>query len=929
MTPKRSNNNKKDDEDDWEALLEAEITLSNEKVTAETSGTTFGGIVTSNKECDEDKSAIEGTKKVKKKKKKATKKNVKGGEEQSSNSSSPMSAVARRIFEQQQRNAAQEAFFKAAQEKAERETQEEIERETAEIKRIEDEKERKRKARQDKIEKQKANGTFRTKAEKEKAKKAAIRLEQLKALGMGSTGSVASLPSAPRLIAEPNTIPPPIVNPDSSAGSIQAIQMDSESDDDWETAADSIAEEIARVPVGVAVNEEEEDVLEIEKRIELEKLRRIGIERAKRDEDMRVQRNKEEESQRMEIEFNERQILMRREASRERRRVREDAALAARSPKVLRSPISCIMGHVDTGKTKLLDKIRHSNVQEGEAGGITQQIGATAFSKDTLQQQTYSMQKLHPFDVELPGLLMIDTPGHESFTNLRSRGSSLCDIAVLVIDLMHGLEPQTVESLNMLRRLGTPFIVALNKLDRCYGWKSVGNCPSQAALANQDMSTIAEFNSKMNHVVLQLSEQGINAELYWNNKSFDDTISLVPTSAHTGEGIPDLLYNIIIIAQTRKRLVLQAHMKLTCTVLEVKVVEGFGHTIDVVLVNGEICEGDNIVVSTMEGPVLTQVRALVTPPPNRESRVNKDFVHHQFIRGTVGVKIVAADVGRAIAGTTVMVLHPEDDEEEVMEDCQSDLTQLLKSLEMDARGVLVHASTLGALEALLQFLREECEPKIPVSHIVIGPIYKKDIMRAALAHDKGSPEYATILAFDVKVDSDATSMATEMNVRIFSADIIYHLFDQFTVFMNSITAERKADAEKVAVFPCVIKVLPHHIFNKKDPIIMGVQVLEGTLRVGTPLTICSSGFTDIGKVIAIENNQKEVLSAKRGSSVSIKIRNESNPNITYGRHFDDQAPLYSKISRRSIDALKEFFKADVTKEEWHLIIKLKKTFLID
>ncbi len=211
-----------------------------------------------------------------------------------------------------------------------------------------------------------------------------------------------------------------------------------------------------------------------------------------------------------------------------RRRLRLEAKENALSvSKRFRSPIVCVMGHVDTGKTKILDKMRRSNVQDGEAGGITQHIGATQFPADALRRLTSTLLDQFNLECKIPGLLTIDTPGHESFSNLRGRGSSICDIAILVVDIMHGIEPQTAESLRMLRKGKTPFVVALNKVDRCYGWKSHANSPIRKAMAKQEKYTIDEFRDRAKQAILQFNEKGLNAALYWENKSMKDTISLV------------------------------------------------------------------------------------------------------------------------------------------------------------------------------------------------------------------------------------------------------------------------------------------------------------------------------------------------------------------------------------------------------------------
>jgi translation initiation factor 5B len=170
-----------------------------------------------------------------------------------------------------------------------------------------------------------------------------------------------------------------------------------------------------------------------------------------------------------EMAYREMLLAQKRKEGKRRCLAQEEANLAARMRDDLRCLVVVILGHVDIRKLKLLNKIHKTNVKEVEVRGITQQIWATYFEKKTLLAQNARLNESEEFKLTLLGMLMIDTPGHELFMNLRSRGSLLCNVAILVVDLMHGLEQQTIESLQrMLRNCGTPFVVALNKVDRCY-----------------------------------------------------------------------------------------------------------------------------------------------------------------------------------------------------------------------------------------------------------------------------------------------------------------------------------------------------------------------------------------------------------------------------------------------------------------------------
>jgi len=715
----------------------------------------------------------------------------------------------------------------------------------------------------------------------------------------------------------------------------EADEWDADSNEDDDAKFDKLNDKLSSLTSNdepTFSDEEEEDTVGLEKKLEEERLRKLGLERKKREEE---EKKKLEELRAIEEEANMKELMAEqlKLEGKKRREEREAANIAARSRDNLRCPIIVIMGHVDTGKTKLLDNIRRTNVQEGEAGGITQQIGATYFEPSTLLTRCKKLNDTEKLNLTLPGILVIDTPGHESFTNLRSRGSNLCDLAILVIDLMHGLEQQTIESLKMLRSKGTPFVVALNKVDRCYNWKTCTNDPIRDALKVQEEGTVQEFRSRADEAKVQLMEQGVNSNIYWEMGDDDwqssDFVPLVPTSAISGEGVQDILLLLCRMAQEKLWRQLMWCGNLQCTVLEVKAIEGLGMTVDVIVVNGAIREGDKVVLCTMDGPVVSEIRGLLTPPPSREMRVKSDYIHHKEIKGALGVKIIGNGLEKVMAGTPVMVVGPDDEEEDIKAEVMSDLTSLTDSLSVDKKGVMVQASTLGALEALLQFLRVETKPPIPVSSVGIGTVFKKDVTKISIMKEKaGFEEYATILAFDVPVDKDARAAAEEAGVKIFTADIIYHLFDHFTRYVEEISEKRKQDAAAVAVFPSIVKILPQHIFNQKDPIIVGMEVFDGILKVGTPLCVPALGGLNVGTVVSIEQNGKEQQTARKGASVAVKIVNESNPNITYGRQFDSTNMLYSTLTRQSIDALKANFKDTLEKEDWKLVIKLKKVFNI-
>jgi translation initiation factor 5B len=587
---------------------------------------------------------------------------------------------------------------------------------------------------------------------------------------------------------------------------------------------------------------------------------------------------------------------------------------SAKAQTNLRSPIVVILGHVDSGKTSLLDKIRGSAVAKGEAGGITQQIGATFIPGDNIRDMCEKLpeDKNIASKLKLPGLLCIDTPGHESFSMLRSRGSDICDLAILVVDIQKGLQQQTLESIELLRARKTPFVVAITKVDALYSWnKDEANHwnPIQDSLANSGDMVANEFDKLMKHAIASFAEQRLNACAYWENKDQSKYVSLVPLSSKTGEGIPDLMNLVCDLTQSRMDKRLQKSTGFQCTILEVKNLEGHGTTLDVILVNGTIREGDTIVCAGLSGPVVTQVRALLTPPPMRDQRVKTDYVTQKVVHAAMGFKITAPNLSNVLAGSSMYVCGPRDDIEDLKDLAQEDLQNVLSRLDTERNGVFVHASSLGSLEALLVFLRDN---NVPISGFDIGTVHKASITKTSIQLDKKKPEYAILLAFDVKVDPEAQALADKSGVKVFCKDVIYHLHDMCLKHFKEVRDAQKLSAKPV--FPCVVKSMgKNFVFHNTDPVVMGLRVVAGALRVGTPLYIPRDNNLQLGRVTSIKRDNVDVQIANKGDEVSVAIdqKDMHHPPV-FGRQFDDTHEYVSFMNRTNVDTLREFYADEIT-----------------
>ncbi|MHA1129330.1 MAG: translation initiation factor IF-2, partial [Candidatus Helarchaeota archaeon] len=492
----------------------------------------------------------------------------------------------------------------------------------------------------------------------------------------------------------------------------------------------------------------------------------------------------------------------------------------------IRQPIVSVLGHIDHGKTSILDKIRGTGVQRREAAGITQHIGASFLPVETINDICGPLIEKTGFKLQnIKGLLVIDTPGHSAFINLRRRGGAVSDIAILVIDATEGFQEQTFESLRILRERKTPFLISANKIDRIPGWKYYD--PSfLISLKKQAPEVQSTLDDHLYEIVGTLSEEGFQSERFDRVDDFTKTIAIVPTSAKTGEGIPELL--MVLSGLTSQYL--QQRLKTSKgagkgVVLEVKEEPGLGITIDTILYDGILKKGDIIIVGGLRNYIQTKIRAILLPKPLDEIRDPREkFSSINKISAAAGVKIVAPNLDDAIAGGSVLVANSPQQQEIAIRNIESEMKSI--RIDTDSSGVILKADTLGSLEALIDFLRKE---KVQIRKADVGYISKRDVIEAAIVKES-EPLSAVILAFNTKILPDAKEEAFDQKIKIFESDVIYRLIEKYLDWLKLKQDEFKNIEFDKVVKPGKILFLPQYIFRRSEPAVIGVRVLGGVIR---------------------------------------------------------------------------------------------------
>jgi translation initiation factor 5B len=548
---------------------------------------------------------------------------------------------------------------------------------------------------------------------------------------------------------------------------------------------------------------------------------------------------------------------------------------------VIRSPILVLLGHVDHGKTTLADAIRGTAIAKKEAGGITQMIGASYITRETINEIAKALSQKMQFEIRIPGLLFIDTPGHEAFTNLRERGGSIADLAILVIDINVGFQPQTIESIKILKQYKTPFVVAANKIDTIDGWKSYKTTSFIETLTKQPEHVKARLDEKIYALIGKLSEYGFDSERFDRVTDFKKQVAIVPVSGKTTEGIGELLVLITGLSQR----FLEDNLKIEVkgagkgSILEIKEEKGLGTTIDVIVYDGIMRKGDDIIFLTNNGAKVTKIRALLEPNTSPGKQQEK-YEYRDEVTAAAGVKIFAPDLNDALPGSPIKVV------ENIEEDKKNIEEQFKKIVfESEECGVVLCADSLGSVEALVNLLKEA---KIPIKDAKVGKITKKEVLKAAVVKNENK-YYGVVLGFNVAVLDEAREEAKNLDVPIIWSNIIYRLFEEYNTWVNEEKEKEKKEAMERLPWPAKIKVLHGCCFRMSKPAIFGIEVIGGKLKCNAK--IMNKDGAIVGEIKEIQKEREQIKEATRGMQVAV-----SCDDVHFGKQICEEDILYTYIS---------------------------------
>ena len=571
----------------------------------------------------------------------------------------------------------------------------------------------------------------------------------------------------------------------------------------------------------------------------------------------------------------------------------------------IRQPIVSVLGHVDSGKTSLLDKVRGTGVQGREAGGITQHIGASFLPVETIQKICGPLyEKLSKVEHQIPGILVIDTPGHEIFTNLRSRGGSAADIAILVVDANRGFQPQTNESLKILESRKVPFVVALNKTDMVSGWKNTETQFISQSIKEQNVEVQNFLDEKIYNVVTALSILGYQSEAFYRIDDYKKEIAIVPVSAKTGVGIPELFAVLVgLTQQYLKEKLNQEEKSNRGIILEVNDEVGLGPTANMILIDGQMRKEDSIIAAKRDSVIVTKPKALLLPKPLDEMRDPRDkFKPVEHIQAAAGVKIASPDLDGVLPGSTLYAVSDDAEIEHFKKIIEDEMQSVFISTE--TKGVILKCDAIGSLEAITEMLRRQ---QIPISKADIGPVTRRDILEA-MATKENDRHLGVILAFNVKVLQDAETEADNNHIKVFTDKIIYSLIDTYTQWVDDDKADEENSVFKELTPISKFTFLKGFVFRNNNPAVFGIRVDVGQLRQKIPFM--NKTGKKIGIIHQLQHDGKTVSVVKTGQEVACSVQ-----NITIGRQIVEEDVFYTLPSSSDAKQLVKRFMHKLSSEE--------------